>query len=129
MTDFAKIVEHTTVCEIKHPATGAALGLAWELRSLTSNEVMALRRQIDNAALKLRQRGKNLTIDEVNANETDLLVAASVSFKWGKDASGEPASFGGEQLAFTPVNIKKLLAFPWIRDQLNEALADQSNFF
>jgi len=59
-----------------------------------------------------------------------LLIAATASWTWGKDASGDEATFEGGKPEFTPDNVSRVYKkLPWIRKQVDEALGDDAEFF
>ena len=135
---------NTITLDLKHPATGAPIGVSVELRSLESDEVKAVERQLKNKALK---GGRNtVTAEKIDDNTTALLVAAIVSWTWqapllspekkGPDGKTIPAVYGEEpdldgdkKPACTEANKRKLLAVPPLAKQIDVALGDEAAFF
>jgi hypothetical protein len=108
---------------ITHPASGAPIGLTVNIRHTSDPKVQAVRRKHTDDLLK---QGRNkLTAEKADELGLQVLVAAIVSFEWA-----EEASFNGEQPQATEANVRKLFkAAPWIKDQVNDALGDESAFF
>lgn len=124
MLDLSAIKSTNRVVPILNPATGEPTGLEWELAALDSDEAKAVTRRITDKRNKLAARGKVFTADEIDANETDLLVAVSKGWKWGGSAA-----WHGEKPTFNAKNVKEVAAQPFIRSQLVEALDDTQGFF
>lgn len=142
--DLLTLQPNTLSVDLKHPATGEPLGVTVELRSLESDEVKAVERQLKNKALK---GGRNtVTAEKIDDNTIALLSAAIVSWTWAKpiligekkDADGklvppvygdEPSLGGDKKPACTDANKRKLLAVPAIAKQIDQALGDEAAFF
>lgn len=142
--DLLSLQPNTISVHLKHPATGALLGVSVELRSLESDEVKAVERTIKNKALK---SGRNsVTAEKIDDNTVVLLAAAIVSWSWAKpilvaekkDTDGKPIpavygeepSLGGDSKpACNDANKRKLLAVPALAKQIDEALGDEAAFF
>jgi len=127
--DIAKITPSNYLHRVVHPSTGRYVGLTVELAHISDPRFKAIERQLTDKALTKRARGKVPKAEELDDNRTKLLSTVIFGFIWENDADGKPGSFGGEQLKFNPTNVETLLSVDWIRDQIDEALAEQSNFF
>lgn len=114
---------HTITVDLKHPATGAPLGVSVELQSLESDAVKAIERQLKNKALR---GGRNtVTAEKIEDNTIAILSAAIVSWTFSGDAS-----LGDDKKpACTDANKRKLLAVPAIAKQIDTALGDEAAFF
>lgn len=121
--DLLSIRPNTITVEIKHPATGAPIGLTVECVSMESDEVKAVERQIKNKALR---SGRNsVTAEKIDENTVAILSAAIVGWTWSGDAS-----LGSEKNpALNAANKAKLLSAPWIAKQIDTALGDEAAFF
>lgn len=121
--DLLSIRPNTITVEIKHPATGAPIGLTVECVSMESDEVKAVERQIKNKALR---SGRNsVTAEKIDENTVAILSAAIVGWAWSGDAS-----LGSEKNpALNAANKAKLLSAPWIAKQIDTALGDEAAFF
>ncbi|MBZ3690985.1 hypothetical protein [Phyllobacterium calauticae] len=120
--DLSTIEEQSIRVDVKHPATGEDTGFVILVVSLENDRVIPARRAITNKAL--RTRNKSLTAEQIADNEIDLLAAATVGWEWNDDAD-----WGGEKLAFSPANVKKVLRTPWVKKQVDAALEDDAAFF
>jgi hypothetical protein len=122
--DIGTIKSGNTTVKIKHPASMEPTGLEIELRPMFSPEVKAVTRRIKDQALKLGQRGKTFTSDDIDKNTTDILVAAVANFKFTGDAK-----WHGETPKFDQKIVREMVAIDWLAAQLDEALGDTSSFF
>lgn len=122
--DIASLTPSNYMLELKHPGTGEPIGLTVELASVYDKRFKSTERRVTDAALKKRARGKVFTADEVEGNRDALIKSVIIGWKWAKDGS-----FGGEKLEFNSGNVDKLLGVEWIRVQIDDALAEPSNFF
>lgn len=127
--DIAKVSTSNFPLKITHPATGKYIGLTVVLAPTYDPRFKAVERSITDKTLTKRVRGKVPKADELDENRNKLIASVVVELIWENGDDGKPGSFGGEQLAMTPENVAKLLSVEWLRDQIDEALADQSNFF
>ena len=122
MTDIATIVPTTRTIDILHPATKEPIGLRIDLRPESHPSVREAVRKITNDRLNLR--GK-LSAERMEANRLDVLIASIDGWCWEGDTT-----FEGEKLAFAEPNVRKVLKkLPWIRDQVDIALAETEEFF
>lgn len=116
--------------EITHPGTGREMGLRLFLQAIESEAVKPVTRRIENERLKLeRTRKGGFNADQLRQNGIDIITACVTGWEWYQDADGNPGGFAGEQLAFTPVNVKTVIAVDWLRTQLDRELMDESRFF
>lgn len=122
--DINAIAPTTYSLELKHPSTNELVGLTVELVSTSDKRFKANERKITDVAMKKRARGKVFTAEEIESNRDVLIASCIVGWKWSKDGS-----FGGDKLEFNPSNVGKLLAVDWIRQQIDDALAEPANFF
>ncbi len=121
--DILSLHPNTITLDLKHPATGESIGVTVELRSLESDEVKAVERQLKNKALK---GGRNtVTAEKIDDNTVALLSAAIVSWTFSGDAN-----LGGDKKpACNEANKRKLLAVAPIAKQIDVALGDEAAFF
>lgn len=122
MTDIATIIPTTRTIDILHPATKEPIGLRIDLRPESHPAVREAVRKITNDRLNLR--GK-LSAERMEANRLEVLIASIDGWSWEGDTT-----FEGEKLAFAEPNVRKVLKkLPWIRDQVDIALAETEEFF
>lgn len=137
--DILAIQPTTITVDIKHPATGAPIGIQIECVSLEDDRVKAVERVIKNKALR---GGRNvMTAERIEDNTINLLAAAVVGWKWEKPlispANGKKPAVYGDQPdlegdanpAFNRINVGKVLAVGWIAHQIDTALGDEAAFF
>lgn len=129
-SNILDIKEHTFDVVIVKPGTKEPIGLIVEVRSDLSEPVRNAQRKIKDRGLLKAKRGKMFNATEQEENGFEIIIAATVSFKWGKNAAGEQADFNGEQLPFTPENALKIYKAIWfIAKQVDDAIGDEANFF
>ena len=89
-----------------------------------SKEYMKITHQIQNRRLGKRLgRGSRVktTAEEIEADALELLVTSTKTWKH--------IILDGAELPCTPDNARKLYQrFPWIREQVDEFIADRTNF-
>lgn len=142
--DLLSLNPNTITIDLKHPATGAPLGVSVELQSLESDPVKAVERAIKNKALR---GGRNtVTAEKIDDNTVALLSAAIVSWTWKKPllspektgkggkvipaVYGEAPDLGGdEKPACNEANKRKLLSVAAIAKQVDTALGVEADFF
>lgn len=111
--------------EIKHPSTGDELGITVTLMSMNDPRMSAIKRRFQVQRLEQERRRKAITVDEIEKNTTDLLVASMTGWVWKGDTT-----FHGEKPAFNEEKIKEIFKeLPWFKDQITEALEDEKSFF
>ncbi|WP_018428216.1 hypothetical protein [Hoeflea sp. 108] len=121
--DILAIQPSTISVDIKHPATGAAIGLKVECVSLEDDRVKQVERAIKNRALR---GGRNtVTAEKIEDNTVEILSAAVVGWEWADDLT--LGDLKAPQL--TKINVGKLLAVGWIAKQIDMALGDEAAFF
>ncbi|WAJ30946.1 hypothetical protein [Antarcticirhabdus aurantiaca] len=120
--DLQNIKPATQKVDIRHPGTGAATGLVFEVVSKQSDSVKAVeRRQLDK---QLRSRAKKATAADFESDMMDRTAAAVVGWEWKGDAA-----WGGKKLEFTKENVAAVLATSWVRNQVEEVINDDASFF
>jgi hypothetical protein len=121
--DLLSLNPNTIFVDLKHPATGAPLGVTVELQSLESDAVKTVERMIKNKALKSGRNG--VTAEKIDDNTVALLSAAIVGWKFSGDAK-----LGDEKSpACNDANKRKLLSVAPLAKQIDEALGDEAAFF
>ena len=121
--DILAIQPSTISVDIKHPATGAPIGLKVECVSLEDDRVKSVERAIKNRALR---GGRNtVTAEKIEDNTVEILSAAIVAWKWV-----DGLTLGDlKNPHLTKINVGKLLAVGWIAKQIDTALGDEAAFF
>lgn len=114
--------------EIRHPVTNVPLGMSIRVLGKDSDTFKEHTRQSLNARFRregmAHKRGKDTsprTIEEIEQENIDLLVACTVGWKG--------VVLSGEELVFTAENVRKIYkGYPWIFDQVNEAIGALETF-
>jgi hypothetical protein len=109
---------------IKHPATGADLGITITIASYESERVKRVAREMANRAMMEAKRNprRGDTVEAIEERTIAIAAAAIIDWK-GIEMDGKP-------LPFTRDNAKMLLEkFPFIGEQLDAAAGDRSLFF
>lgn len=127
--DITKVEPTSIKLRLIHPGNGKFIGLTVELVSTFDERFKTVERSITDKAMTKRVRGKVMKSDEIDENRNRLIGSVILGWEWSNDEDGEPGSFSGEQMKFTPANVERLLSVQFIRDQIEEALSDVSSFF
>lgn len=127
--DISNIVATSYEFELKHPVSGAGLGIFLSLKSTDHEDVKRLEHSIQNRALQLRARGKTFTSDIIQKNTSDFFVSVISGWRWEKGADGEPALWKGKKPEFTPENVREVTALSWVQEQIDTEIGEKANFF
>lgn len=120
--DLLNLKPSTITVVLKHPGTGAPLGVSVECVSLESDQVKAVERQLKNSALRSGRNG--MTAEKLDENTSAILAAAIVGWTW-TDATLD----GDANPSLTAENKRKLLSVPSVAKQIDAALGDEAAFF
>lgn len=121
--DNLKPVER--VIEIVHPGTGEPIGVKVTVVSISDEKMTSIRRRIQNKRIELDKRGKTFKADDLEENETELLLAGITGWFWEGDTT-----FKGEKPEFNEKNVKLVLKeLSWFKEQIKEAIGDEKAFF
>lgn len=113
--DLSSVKPAEIEVEIVHPGTGEKLGLV--LRCVSPQDASAgpARRLLAERSQRKRGVGDDDAIE--------FLAALVRGWSWGD------ADWNGVKLDFTPANVRTVLREPWIRIQVDQAIADDRAFF
>lgn len=114
--------------EIRHPVTNVPLGMTIRVLGRDSDTFKEHTRDTLNARLRREamaaKRGKDAdlrTVETIEQENMDLLVACTVGWNG--------VVLDGKELPFEEANIRKVYKdYPWIYDQVNEAIGTLENF-
>lgn len=124
--------------ELKHPVSGVPLGVFIMHKGMNAAAVQKIARAQGNEILRKQftatRKGKEdaPTIEESGKRSAKLLAAATVG--WATDEKGKREDvlvIGKERIAFSPDQAERIYdnpGFGWLRDQVDEAVADLGNF-
>lgn len=140
--DIATVTPSERIVEIKHPATGEKLGIKVFLCYIDDIKMKRIKRKIGDENLALQKRGKHLTAEQLNQNQSRILFAAMTGWAWesveveSKDENGETvitvdqATFHGEKPQFNEATVFKVFdELEWFKDQINEEVGETKSFF
>jgi hypothetical protein len=114
--------------EIRHPVTNVPIGMQVRVLGRDSDTFKEHTRDTLNARLRREamaaKRGKDAdlrTVETIEQENMDLLVACTVD--WSNVA------IDGKELPFEEANVRRVYKeYPWIYDQVNEAIGTLENF-
>lgn len=122
--DLSKIGYSTDKLNILNPETNQPIGLSVELVHVDDPSLRSVRRAIEDKLRKLSVKGKTPTGEQIEANRFQLLTGMLKGWTWE-----EGVNWQGEQLEFTPSNVKMLLKeLPTFADQIDAHGGDLENF-
>lgn len=131
------------VVNIVNPATNVPVGIRITALGTDSPEVRSFNRKRQNERLARSAKSRNgrlkLTAEELEQDSLDQLVFATRFWEQQEtDEHGQPTekwvptiNLDGQQLECTPENARKLYSDPdflWIKEQVDEDMADRSAF-
>ena len=120
--DLGKIKLTEAKLNVLHPVTGLETGLILGVVSDSDPRVTKVRHAYTNQ--RLAKQKPKMTAEQLEHFNTEILAASVVSITWTGDAS-----WNGEQLKYTPENVKKLLEADWLKAQVAELKEDNAGFF
>lgn len=124
--DLRGIVDHESLfpLELRHPITGVALGIIFNLRSVGSEASKRVIREHADEAIRMHHHSTPITADKIERRELDKAVAYVASWEWG-----EHTYEGVVNPECSPENVRRILdAEPWIFAQVVEAATSMENF-
>lgn len=130
MADISSVEYLSRDVKIKHPGTDRFIGLTLIMRCVDDPVLASERRRIADRRMQLSARGKQFTVEEIEANQNNLLSKAIEGWIWSDDEDGVPGSFKGKQPEYNRANLKELFeAAPWIKDQASAEFSNTEDFF
>lgn len=122
--------------QLFHPGTQADLGMFITVLGRDSEEFKKVSAEHNRRRVAKAQKSGaarlTLSLEEVEAESVDLLVACTKSWRQqDKDTPEGKATLTlqGEELECTRANAEKLYKkYPWIREQVDQAVVDRANF-
>lgn len=108
---------------LKNPKTGEPLPMTITLLGADSRVYQDAQRKQNRRRLLEAQQSRRMTLtpDAIEADALELLVA--VTQAWSQ------CTFAGQAKECNPANARWLYTqFPWIREQVDQAVGDRANF-
>lgn len=123
LSSLAEAMHDTAVLTVTHPRTGAPTPITITLAAPDSETYRAVDRRVKNRNMATARKSRNgLTIEAIEAGMLDLIVG--VTLDW------DGVTWDGAPLKFSADNARMVYAkFPFIREQVDEFLAERVNFF
>ena len=109
--------------ELTHPVSKAPLGQFITVLGSDSDTYADILHERFNTAIRQRASGGDIkpkTSEQIDAEELELLVACTKGFR--------NINWHGEDLNFTHQNAITLYKIGWVKQQVNAAIVDISNF-
>jgi hypothetical protein len=123
LKDIGEINPLEREIEVTNPENGEVM-LYVTIMSPDDKRMTFAKRRIQDRQLTLHRRGKTFKPEEIEENEINLLSAAITGWRWG-DGYG----FEGGQPDYSPAVAQRLLKKSFIRNQIDEQVADTESFF
>lgn len=134
---------NTVTVELKHPGTGAPLGVRVDVQSMQSDAVKAVERTLKNKALKAGRN--NVTAEKIDDNTVLILAAAVVSWEFYTPVLTPETEVNGKKIPAvlgdvpdidgdikppcSQINKVKLMSVPPLAKQVDDVLGDDTLFF
>jgi hypothetical protein len=114
--------------KIRHPVTNVPLGMTIRVLGRDSDTFKEYTRDTLNTRLRreamAQKRGKDAdlrTVEVIEQENMDLLVVCTVGW--------QGVVLAGKELPFEEANVRRVYKeYPWIYDQVNEAIGSLENF-
>jgi hypothetical protein len=128
--DIENLKPVTREVEIVHPGNGKEVGLTVHLCSVQDERVRPIIRQIEDRRIVMeRTKKRGFNAEEQRQNAISIISACVTGWNWHTDGDGQPGSWGGTALEYSPVNVAKIVGTDWLRKQLDDDLEDTASFF
>lgn len=125
MVDISTIKPNERTIEMHHPADETQLiGIRVSLMAIADPRMKKIRRNIQDAKLRLEARGKNFKAEDVEENQNNLIFNALTGWEW------YDADFHGKKPEFNKQSVFAVLTeLEWFADQIAEEISDEKAFF
>lgn len=112
--------------QLRHPATGDDLGITIHVLGRDSDTFKAVEtRQLTQRMERVRRSGRNtnaFTPEQANEDAIELLASSTTGWSDNFVVDGKP-------MPFSVAAAEQIYArFPWIREQVDQAVGDRANF-
>lgn len=121
--DLTKASNEGAWYTLKHPATGEELSGRIKIIGKDSTKFTQLSEEFKRKALEDMKSTKTMAQRMESAQEQSDAILVACTIDW------DGMMLDGQDLAFSESNVKMIYArFPWIKEQIDTAIADRSNF-
>lgn len=121
--DLTKSSNEGAWITLRHPATGEDLSAKIKVIGKDSTKFQQLNEEYRRKTLEEMKSNKTMQhrLEEAQKNSDNILVECTVDW--------QDVMLEGELLPFTPKNVAMVYErFSWIKEQIDVAIADRSNF-
>lgn len=115
--------------ELVHPVSRTGLGIFWSVVGKDSDVYRNAIRALADENLRRANAGLpgDTSLSKIEAKNINTLTAASTG--WRSDKGDSVVTLNGEDLKFTPENVRRVLTdLPAAREQVQEAVNNLGNF-
>lgn len=138
--DLSAIKETDRTIEMEHPGTGELIGVRVSIMSVTDDRMSKLKRRIQDEALKLQQKNKHFSAEEIEENRYRIARAAMTGWQWynptGKEGdegyrAEAQADWRGETDPEMNERIVKdvFRTIPWFHERIMTEIGETESFF
>jgi hypothetical protein len=121
--DLTKASNEGAWYTLKHPATGEELSGRIKIIGKDSTKFTQLSEEFKRKALEDMKSAKTMAQRMESAQEQSDAILAACTIDW------DGMMLDGKDLPFTEANVKMIYTrFSWIKEQIDTAIADRSNF-
>lgn len=121
--DLTKASNEGAWYTLKHPATGEELSGRIKIIGKDSTKFTQLSEEFKRKALEDMKSTKTMAQRLESAQEQSDAILAACTIDW------DGMMLDGKDVPFTEANVKMIYTrFPWIKEQIDTAIADRSNF-
>lgn len=122
--DLGSIQTSSRLVEIKHPKTGANIGLRVAIQPSWAEAVRRVTHENSSQLIVATREGREQTFEEREAASMRFFAAIIIGWDW------YDATLDGEKPDLSSKAIESLFVrFPWIRMQLDSEAAKDKDFF
>jgi hypothetical protein len=121
--DLTKASNEGAWYTLKHPSTGEELSGKIKIIGKDSTKFTQLSEEFKRKALEDMKSAKTMAQRMESAQEQSDAILAACTIDW------DGMMLDGKDLPFTEANVKMIYTrFSWIKEQIDTAIADRSNF-
>lgn len=121
--DLMEVADNGVMFTLLHPITRAETDIKIKIHGSDSKIYRDAQRANQNKRIKGMQKNRNfhMTADEIEIEALNMLALCTTGW--------ENMEKDGKKVPFSPENAKLIYKEnPWIREQIEEAIGDRSNF-
>jgi hypothetical protein len=125
--DILELKPAERIIEILHPKTEEPIGIRVSLVSIDDERLKKIKRNFLNERMRLEQRGKHFTADDIEDNRLIITFGAMTGWEWYKD---DLTLNGEKKPAFNQKNVYDVLKnCHFFSSQIEKEVEDEKAFF